>query len=57
MLQDADRGARLETDAVLGAVRELARRTGVPSPTMDAVDGLLSLRERVRHPDRGRERG
>jgi 2-dehydropantoate 2-reductase len=57
MLQDSDRGARLETDAILGAVRELARRTGVPSPTMDAVDGLLSLRERVRHSDRGRGRG
>ncbi|MFJ5265181.1 ketopantoate reductase family protein [Streptomyces sp. NPDC088387] len=49
MLQDADRGRRLETDAILGAVRELARRTGVPSPAMDAVGGLLALRERVRH--------
>jgi 2-dehydropantoate 2-reductase len=51
MLQDSDRGRRLETSAILGAVRELARRTGVPSPAMDVVDGLLSLRERVRHPD------
>ncbi|MET8824382.1 2-dehydropantoate 2-reductase [Streptomyces sp. NPDC004610] len=49
MLQDSDRGRRLETDAILGAVRELARRTGVLSPGMDAVDGLLSLRERMRH--------
>jgi 2-dehydropantoate 2-reductase len=53
MLQDSDRGRRLETDAILGAVRELARRTGVPSPAMDAVDGLLSLREHVRHGDPG----
>jgi 2-dehydropantoate 2-reductase len=57
MLQDSDRGRRLETDAILGAVRELARRAGVPSPAMDAVDGLLSLRERIRHEDQGQEPG
>jgi 2-dehydropantoate 2-reductase len=57
MLQDSDRGRPLETDAILGAVRELARRTGVPSPAMDAVDGLLSLRERIRHADQGQEPG
>ena len=49
MLQDADRGRPLELDAIVGAVRELARRTGVPSPSLDAVHGLLALRERVRH--------
>ncbi|MFJ8113911.1 ketopantoate reductase family protein [Streptomyces sp. NPDC096132] len=48
MLQDADRGRPLELDALVGAVRELARRTGVPSPSLDAVHGLLALRERVR---------
>ena len=48
MLQDADRGRPLELDAIVGAVRELARRTGVPSPSLDAVHGLLALRERVR---------
>jgi 2-dehydropantoate 2-reductase len=47
MLQDADRGRPLELDAVVGAVRELAHRTGVPSPFLDAVHGLLALRERV----------
>jgi 2-dehydropantoate 2-reductase len=57
MLQDSDRGRRLETDAIVGAVRELARRTGVPTPALDAVDGLLSMRERVRHPDQGRDHG
>ncbi|MFE9443525.1 ketopantoate reductase family protein [Streptomyces sp. NPDC006602] len=51
MLQDADRGRPLELDAVVGAVRELARRTGVPSPFLDAVHGLLALRERVRGHD------
>jgi 2-dehydropantoate 2-reductase len=55
-LQDSDRGRRLETDGILGAVRELACRTGVPSPALDAVDGLLSLREHLRHADRGQER-
>ncbi|MER7394958.1 2-dehydropantoate 2-reductase [Streptomyces sp. NPDC000151] len=49
MLQDADRGRPLELDAIVGAVRELARRTGVPSPSLDTVHGLLALRERVRH--------
>ncbi|WP_405622455.1 ketopantoate reductase family protein [Streptomyces sp. NBC_00076] len=48
MLQDADRDRPLELDAIVGAVRELARRTGVPSPSLDAVHGLLALRERVR---------
>lgn len=48
MLQDADRGRPLELDAIVGAVRELARRVGVPSPSLDAVHGLLALRERVR---------
>jgi 2-dehydropantoate 2-reductase len=48
MLQDADRGRPLELDALVGAVRELARRTGIPSPSLDAVHGLLALRERVR---------
>ncbi|MFI1168552.1 ketopantoate reductase family protein [Streptomyces sp. NPDC020801] len=49
MLQDADRGRPLELDAIVGAVCELARRTGVPSPSLDTVQGLLALRERVRH--------
>ncbi|MGW0815877.1 ketopantoate reductase family protein [Streptomyces viridiviolaceus] len=48
MLQDADRGRPLELDAIVGAVRELARRTGVPSPSLDVVYALLALREYVR---------
>ncbi|MDO0932245.1 ketopantoate reductase C-terminal domain-containing protein [Streptomyces sp. DG2A-72] len=48
LLQDAARGRPLELDAIVGAVRELARRTGVPSPSLDMVHGLLALRERVR---------
>lgn len=49
MLQDAERGTPLELDAIVGAVRELARRAGVPTPSLDAVQGLLALRERIRH--------
>ncbi|MEU9241687.1 2-dehydropantoate 2-reductase [Streptomyces sp. NPDC048385] len=48
MLQDADRRRPLELDAIVGAVRELARRTGVPSPSLDVVYALLALREYVR---------
>jgi 2-dehydropantoate 2-reductase len=47
MLQDAQRGRPLELGAILGAVRELARRTGVPTPSLDTVYGLLALRERI----------
>ncbi|MFI8221237.1 ketopantoate reductase family protein [Streptomyces sp. NPDC085932] len=49
MLQDTDRNRPLELDAIVGAVRELAHRTGVPSPTLDTVHGLLTLREHIRH--------
>lgn len=48
MLQDADRGRPLELDAIVGAVRELARRTGVPTPSLDVVYALLARREHVR---------
>jgi 2-dehydropantoate 2-reductase len=48
MLQDTARGRPLELEAIVGAVRELARRTGIPCPSLDAVYGLLSLREQVR---------
>lgn len=47
MLQDAERGRPLELDAIIGAARELAQRTGVPSPVLDTVHGLLALREKA----------
>ena len=46
MLQDLERGRPLETDALLGAVVELARMTGKPTPLCDAI--LALLRERSR---------
>jgi 2-dehydropantoate 2-reductase len=47
MLQDLERGRPLEIDAIIGAVAELGRRAGVPTPTLDGVEALV--RERVRH--------
>ena len=47
MLQDLERGRPLEIDAIVGAVGELGRRAGVPTPTLDGVEALI--RERVRH--------
>jgi 2-dehydropantoate 2-reductase len=48
MLQDIERGRPLEIDAIVGAVCELGRRAGVPTPTIDGVEALI--RERARHP-------
>jgi 2-dehydropantoate 2-reductase len=47
MLQDLERGRPLEIDAIVGAVCELGRRAGVPTPTIDGVEALI--RERVKH--------
>jgi 2-dehydropantoate 2-reductase len=47
MLQDLERGRALEIDAIVTAVCELGRKTGVPTPTIDGVEALI--RERVRH--------
>ena len=47
MLQDLERGRRLETEALVGAVAELGRLVGVATPTIDLVLGLLELRVKV----------
>lgn len=44
MLQDLELGRPLETDALVGAVQELAALTGVPTPTIDLVRTLLDQR-------------
>jgi len=46
MLQDLERGRPMEIDALLGAVVELARMTGKPTPLCDAI--LALVRERAR---------
>ncbi len=45
MLQDVEAGRALETDALVGAVAELGRLTGVPTPHIDAVLACVKLLE------------
>jgi len=46
MLQDLDQGRPMEIDALVASVQELGRVTGVPTPTIDTVLGLIRLRAR-----------
>jgi len=43
MLQDVEAGRPLELEALVGAVRELGRVTGTPTPTIDAIYACASL--------------
>jgi 2-dehydropantoate 2-reductase len=45
MLQDVEAGRRLETDALLGSVIELARMTETPTPHLESVYALTKLLE------------
>ena len=47
MLQDLDQKRPLEIDALVGSVQELGRITGTPTPTIDTVLALVSLRAKV----------
>ncbi len=47
MLQDLERGRPMEIDALVSAVQELGRLTGVPTPNLDAVLALVKLRARL----------
>jgi len=47
MLQDLERGRFLEIDALVTAVQELGRLTGVPTPMVDAVLALVQERGRT----------
>ena len=47
MLQDLDAGRPLELDALVGSVQELGRITATPTPTLDTVLALISLRARI----------
>lgn len=44
ILVDLERGRRLEIDAQVGAVIEIARMAGVPTPTVDLLYALVRLR-------------
>ena len=47
MLQDAQSQRPLELDALVGAVREIGQRVGIPTPKIDALFGLTRLFGRV----------
>jgi 2-dehydropantoate 2-reductase len=47
MLQDLEAGRALELDALLGAVTELGRITGVATPTLDAIEAAVRLLAQV----------
>lgn len=47
MLQDLEAGRRLEIDAIIGVVSELGRMTELPTPAIDAVLAMVSMRARV----------
>jgi 2-dehydropantoate 2-reductase len=48
MLQDYEAGRRLEVEAIIGSVIELAERTAVAVPTLRTVMALLEMRVRSR---------
>ncbi|MEN9418108.1 MAG: hypothetical protein RI988_1728 [Pseudomonadota bacterium] len=48
MLQDVEAGRAIELDALVGAVRELGQRVGVPTPHVDTLFGLTRLFGQVR---------
>ncbi len=56
MLQDVEHGRALELDALVGAVVELGRITGTPTPHIDAVFACASLLARTLHDQKGRLR-
>lgn len=50
MLQDLERGSRLETEALVGAVLELAEAKGIDTPSIRAVYAAVRLLEQTRAP-------
>ena len=48
MLQDVEAGRRIELDAIVTAVHEMALRLGVATPNIDAILGLTRLSARLR---------
>ncbi|MEQ9198371.1 MAG: ketopantoate reductase C-terminal domain-containing protein, partial [Rhodospirillales bacterium] len=47
MLQDLEAGRPMEIDAIVGAVSELGRLTGIATPTIDRILGLVRQRARI----------
>jgi 2-dehydropantoate 2-reductase len=55
-LQDVESGRPMELEALLGAVLELGRLTGIPTPHLDAVHACASLLARTLQQANGRIR-
>jgi 2-dehydropantoate 2-reductase len=59
MLLDVEHGRPLEIDPIVTVVQQIARRVGVPTPTVDVVAALIRLRERelldARKPEVGQQ--
>ncbi|MDR1367470.1 MAG: 2-dehydropantoate 2-reductase [Candidatus Accumulibacter sp.] len=47
MLQDVEAGRAMELDTLVGAVREMGQRIGIPTPNIDVIFGLTRLFGRV----------
>jgi 2-dehydropantoate 2-reductase len=56
MLQDVEHGRALELDALVGAVVELGRITGTPTPHLDAIFACASLLAKTLREQKGRLR-
>ncbi len=53
MLQDVEAGRELELEAIMGAVVELARLTGIATPGINAIYALVKLLDKTMREDRG----
>jgi len=56
MLQDVEAGRPLEFDALVGAVVELGKLTGIPTPHIDAVYACVSLLAKTLNEQKGKLR-
>jgi 2-dehydropantoate 2-reductase len=54
MLQDVEHGRPLELDALVGAVVELGKITGIATPHLDAVYACANLLAKTLHDQKGR---
>ncbi|MBC7942732.1 MAG: 2-dehydropantoate 2-reductase, partial [Chitinophagaceae bacterium] len=54
MLQDVEHGRALELDALVGAVIELGRISGTPTPTIEAIHAVTALLGQTLAHERGR---
>jgi 2-dehydropantoate 2-reductase len=53
MLQDVEAGRGLELEAIMGAVVELARLTGIATPGIDVIYALAKLLDKTMREDQG----